>query len=1101
MNKSYTIAGIGVCLGKTPGCEALAESIIAGTDISKKQLADALSLAVCEALQYTSEKYLPAMTDTTIEDSQISGLGLGERKLCCSLREMLEAAPEKALLLSHRENGWVVFALTQEESGFARLDITEGAEAGEGDGLMQLLISAMEIRYSLHLDDRDTLYRFWDAENGRGKELTCNGLKLTLTEPKGPAVRTYTAKKYLLPVVFKTAEEAIGKLNELKKAEGLKAAMDSLLPLLAERNENTNTVVLLAESLDTLVSDIDDLLKNADHLLDEGFTWKRPTGSLYIRRSSARPEIVFMNPPANMFNAKAFYKFFFMLYGAKKEIDYFETDKLLTGDKDVFLSDYLFDIVVNYCVTVLLESIGVKPDVMSGASMGEMANILNHLRYADGSACDVGEVISHVEGALKEMLRGDDAPLNAYLGRKADAFTKFYVKGSAEAIVKAAEKYDGAFVPIIGSDEDVILVGERDALRRLIEETGCVASELTLANYIHTPVVEHLHGQIHGGLLEAGVSMKLPEYKMFSTHFLKPMDSTPEMMAENTAALLTKTVDYATAVKALYSQGGRVFIDLSTTQMCGTWAAATLKSRKDAVVASLYSAAEPSDMLLNLGAVLLASNVSFEYGKLLSKLSFREDKICSAPIEEKEVPNVAQASVQKGTAVSGEEFSKILQQQILNNEKAFKMFMDAQNKLYEQMLGMPAPVYAQAEAPAPVKFPNASKNYLYGREEVVTMTDTSMSAVLGEKYKDVDSYPVRARMPLPPFLFVSRIVSIDAEYGVFRPSSIVAEFDLDEDCVFRAGDTYISPLIASEASHVAIFLIAYMGLDAISKGTLSYRAIDSHMTAHSERPFRVGDTLRTVLKINRFVKNGSTTLLFFTFESYNGDELISVTEATGGFFTRADLASNKGIIHPKIKMKKNAAPREFPHYTDTKRTTYEKHELDAFYRGDYMSCFGIPPRPTQKEIYYLPYDLKMVDRVTNIDYNGGIYGRGLICGEKQITPDMWPFKAHFKNDPVFPAIITSDGVTQLGMFLFAHAGIINKFENATFTMIKGNCVDSKFRGQVRHGYSTLRYEVNVKNVVEESDSVSVYFDASIFNDEVQIMQIDSYTLRIVNADN
>ena len=112
-------------------------------------------------------------------------------------------------------------------------------------------------------------------------------------------------------------------------------------------------------------------------------------------------------------------------------------------------------------------------------------------------------------------------------------------------------------------------------------------------------------------------------------------------------------------------------------------------------------------------------------------------------------------------------------------------------------------------------------------------------------------------------------ISIDAEYGVFRPSSIVAEFDLDEDCVFRSGDTNICPLIASEASHIAIFLIAYMGLDAISKGTLSYHAIDSSMTAYSERPFRVGDTLRTVLTINRFVKNGSTTLLFFTFESYH----------------------------------------------------------------------------------------------------------------------------------------------------------------------------------------------------------------------------------------
>ena len=114
---------------------------------------------------------------------------------------------------------------------------------------------------------------------------------------------------------------------------------------------------------------------------------------------------------------------------------------------------------------------------------------------------------------------------------------------------------------------------------------------------------------------------------------------------------------------------------------------------------------------------------------------------------------------------------------------------------------------------------------------------------------------------------------------------------------------------------------------------------------------------------------------------------------------------------------------------------------------------------------------------------------------------MWPFKAHFKNDPVFPAIITSDGVTQLGMFLFAHAGIIDRFDNAYFTMIKGNCCDSKFRGQVRHGYSKLRYEVSVRDVVETMEHICVYFDAAIFNDEIQIMQIDSYTLKISNADN
>lgn len=1095
MKKSYTVAGIGVCLGKNPGCEALAESLITGVSAAGKELVDSPNLAVQEALQYTVQKELPILTDTQAP-------GLGAQKLCTGFREMLDTAPENALLLSHRENGWLAMVLTQEDTGFARVEIADSdTTAASGDDFQAFLTAAMEIRYALHLDDRDTLYRFWDAKGQRTKTLSCGGMQCRFTEPKALGSRVYGTKKYLLPIVFTTVQEAKQKLTALKKVSSLKTAMEELLSDLKNRNESTNTIVLLADSYEALAKDIDDLLTKAEHLLDAGFTWKRPSGSRYIRRSCADPKIVFMNPPASMFNARAFYKFFFMLYGAMDEISRFETDKLLTGDKNLFLSDYLFDIVVNYCVTTLLDSIGIRPDIMSGASMGEMANILNHLKYADGTNCDTGEVLSHIEETLKFMARSDDAPLEAYLGRKTDGFTKYYVKGDSKAICKAAEKYDSVFVMIVGSSEDVIITGERSACRKLIAETGCIANELNVANYIHTPVVAGYANQIRSGLLEAGVRLEKLDYTMFSTHFLKPLDTTPEMMAENTTALLTQTVDYEAAVNKLYENGAKVFIDLSTTQMCGTWAAATLRQKKDASVVSLYSGLETSECLLNLCAVLLASNVRFDYERLLAKMKFPNDTPKKTiPAKKEGTPMVKNPVPAAPAAVSCAEFAQVLQRQMMNNEQAFKMFMDAQNKLYEQMLGMPAAAAFPA-APAPVKFPNASKEYLFDRQQILTMTETSMAAVLGEKYKEVDQYPIRARIPLPPFMFASRIISIDAEFGVLRPSSIVSEYDLDEDCVFRVGDTYICPLVASEASHIAIFLIAYMGLDAISKGTLAYRAIDSHMTAHSERPFRVGDTLRTVLKINKFVKNGSTTLLFFTFESYNGDELNSVTEATGGFFTRADLESNKGIIRPKIQMRKNVEPKEFLHFTDTTKTTYEKPELDAFFRGDYKACFGVAPKPTHKELYHLPHDMQMIDRVTEIDYNGGIYGRGIICGEKQITPDMWPFKAHFKNDPVFPAIITSDGVTQLGMFLFAHAGILDRFDNAYFTMIKGNCCDSKFRGQVRHGYSKLRYEVNVRDVVQTNEHICVYFDAAIYNDDIQIMQIDSYTLKISDADN
>ena len=437
-----------------------------------------------------------------------------------------------------------------------------------------------------------------------------------------------------------------------------------------------------------------------------------------------------------------------------------------------------------------------------------------------------------------------------------------------------------------------------------------------------------------------------------------------------------------------------------------------------------------------------------------------------------------------------EELNAYIANQMALNRKAYEMYLDAENKLFGQIMA------AARSDGASVANTASQKPCIWNREQVIEMTENSMASILGKQYEEVDKYPIRARMPLPPFLFVSRITSIDAEFGKLRPSSIVAEYDLDESCVFRRGDACISPLIGSEASHIAIFLIAYMGLDAMSKGTLAYRAIDSYQVSYSERPFRVGDTMKTVLKINKFVQNGSTILMFFSFESYNGDELISITEATGGFFTKEELMSNKGIITPKIPLKK-VEPKEFPNYSGITATSYDKEKVAAFYAGDYKTCFGkVDPRACMKETYYIPYDMKMVDRVTEIDYNGGMYGRGIICAEKQITPDMWPFEAHFKNDPVFPAIIMTDGVAQLSVFLFAHAGLLSIFENTNVTMVKDSRVKSRFRGQVRKGYSTLRYEVHVKEVVASDDGIVVYFDAGIFNDGIQIIQVESFSMKI-----
>ncbi len=1142
MNYQFAVTGIGICVAGMTDHEDLIEAITAQKKITKQNFKPTAPQALKAALKYKDEKPAVLISHAEVSADILSAFGFAECKTASSFAGMLEESArgfaagtcENALLLAQSKEGYAAVLLSAKpERAMAKAEIRgEAASAGNlspMEAMMQFIKATVEIRYAFKLDEdaRKGGTYVWHWMEKRALTRSIDGIEVHLEEAALVNRAVFESSRYLFPVTFTTADEAEKALLSLRgdvAKDGLYAAMKTRTDSLKAGERAENTVVLLAENAESLNAQIDELLQKKDLLLTEGFTWKSREGSLYIRSNTKTPKVVFMNPPGGMFHSKPFHRYVGKLYDFVESAFKPSGNVFSNQSGNEMLHRYLDEINITFVVMYLLEAIGIRPDYLSGASMGEIVFDLSNMavRRGDSGSADMERSMASLESTMRSVIEGKKEQEKKYFGRDVD-LVKYYLKCNAEDVKRALTKYDDVFVIIEGSPKDVLICGDKRSSEKLIRELGCIAIEMDDPTYVHTPVLESEFERIRTSIVNAGIYLDTDElpYRLFSTYLKKDMDSHTETFAENFAAIITRPVNYTEAIRDLYGRGARVLIDLSTTQLCGNWAKETLSAHPDVRVISIYEEKDTASYLLELCAALLAGNFDFDFEKIYSRLTFVCDqpKPSAAPIPEtvadkpktqpkKEVRTmVSEKTPQKNiTATQPTDTRLLMNQYIANqmamNQKAYEMYLDAENKLFRQFMSAytasePSVAPAAAEA-APVT-PAPKKDYLWDREQVIEMTDRSMAAVLGDQYKEVDQYPIRARMPLPPFLFVSRIVSIDAEFGKLRPSSIVAEYDLDETCVFRTGDKQISPLIGSEASHIAIFLIAYMGLDAMSKGTLSYRAIDSSQVSYSERPFRVGDTMRTVLKINRFVQNGSTTLLFFTFETYNGEELIAVTEATGGFFTKADLSSNKGIIAPK-KLLKQVEPKEFLHFSDSAVTSYDEKQVSAFYDGNYEECFGAHEKPSLKETYYVR-DMKMIDRVTKIDYNGGMYGRGIICGEKQITPDMWPFKAHFKNDPVFPAIIMTDGVTQLGVFLFAHAGLLSKFESSNVTMINGNCVKSKFRGQARHGYSTLRYEVHVKDVVQTEDCISVYFDAGIFNDGLQIIQVESYALKIFSDPN
>jgi 3-hydroxymyristoyl/3-hydroxydecanoyl-(acyl carrier protein) dehydratase len=374
------------------------------------------------------------------------------------------------------------------------------------------------------------------------------------------------------------------------------------------------------------------------------------------------------------------------------------------------------------------------------------------------------------------------------------------------------------------------------------------------------------------------------------------------------------------------------------------------------------------------------------------------------------------------------------------------------------------------------------------------MTGGSMSKILGDNYIQTDKHSVRSRMPLPPYMFVTRITKLNAEYGKAVPSSLEMEYDIDDDCVYLQGDNTISNVVYTEASQVGIFLGSYIGVDIVKDKALRFRVVDSKITFASERELKKGETLRLVYSIDKFTRRGDTVFANCTYSCYCGDEKILETIAIGGYFTEEDLCNNKGIINPRLKVNVLTADKGYEVPVKRAAKHYDKEHIEYYLMGDMRKCFNDdsfgayqPQRGVKREVW-------MLDEVTDINTSGGKFGLGYIEGFKDVDESHWVFKAHFKNDPVMPGTLVLNGANQLFTFWSVYYGFYDANIENKPTVMTGATVDVAFRGQVKCTESRIKYRIDIKKVYGEGVPYAVLAQVNVFLNDVNIIREDNVSM-------
>ena len=279
------------------------------------------------------------------------------------------------------------------------------------------------------------------------------------------------------------------------------------------------------------------------------------------------------------------------------------------------------------------------------------------------------------------------------------------------------------------------------------------------------------------------------------------------------------------------------------------------------------------------------------------------------------------------------------------------------------------------------------------------------------------------------------------------------------------------------------------------------------MVFHRDLP-QVGETVRYDIRVDRFIRQGDTWLMFFEFDgTIAGEKLITMRGGCAGFFSPQQLSSGRGIVG-ELPCEIPPLPdhvRPFEPLVEVKAERYDDEQVQALRRGDLEAAFGPAfAGVTLPASLRLPDgQMRLVHRIVELDPAGGRYGRGRITGEADIHPDDWFLTCHFSDDPVMPGTLMYECCLHtLRVYLLRQGWIFDEADapaDLHVAPVVGATSKLRCRGQVTPTTRKVRYRIDIKAMGYDPEPF-VLADASMFVDELPAFEMEGMSLRYAGAD-
>ncbi|CAJ1506212.1 beta-ketoacyl synthase N-terminal-like domain-containing protein [[Mycobacterium] kokjensenii] len=374
--------------------------------------------------------------------------------------------------------------------------------------------------------------------------------------------------------------------------------------------------------------------------------------------------------------------------------------------------------------------------------------------------------------------------------------------------------------------------------------------------------------------------------------------------------------------------------------------------------------------------------------------------------------------------------------------------------------------------------------FRYDYQAMLASAIAKPSMAFGPQFEKFDSPRKAARLPGPPYHFMSRVTDLTGEPGVMQAGAdVVVEYDVPADAWYFAEngaagghETMPNAVLMEVALQPCGWLASYVGCPLQGDADLFFRNLDGTGTQHREVTPATG-TLRIRVSLKSVAQAAGTIIVSFDGEITCDQGSVYTFDTVFGYFKREALRNQVGLPVSDEQRASLTVASAAP-------------QVDLSTRP--AEFFGAGARLADPM-------LLMVDRVTGRWRTGGAAGLGQWRGVKDVDPGEWYFKAHFFQDPVQPGSLGIEMMLQLLQFgmldlgLGEEAGPAARFEPAALH----EAMTWRYRGQIVPTNKLITAQVEITRIDREHGGILAVAEASLWVDDKRIYTASNLGMRIV----